>query len=88
MEVFEMRETISESQNTAELMHLKKRLQDDMQQLEEAFAASLEANNKIRGVNYAVRLKYYSKVGIIFSLLFLLFLFPFSKHFTSFVCRL
>jgi DnaJ-domain-containing protein 1 len=63
MEVFEVREQISETDNAADLMRLQTNIREDIVQIEKAFAGSLEGNNQTRALHYAVRLKYYSKVS-------------------------
>ena len=63
MEVFEVRERISDTDSAADLQRLLNNVQEDIAQIERAFATSLESANEARAVQYAVRLKYYHKVS-------------------------
>ena len=64
MEVFEVRERIDDSNNAADLMCLLSNLHDDINQIEKAFATSVDSVNKQRALHYAIRLKYFNKVTV------------------------
>ena len=64
MEVFEVRERISETDSAADLMGILCNIKADMEQISRAFAGSIEASNQARALHYAMRLKYYTKVKV------------------------
>lgn len=63
MEVFQVREQISETEESTDLMRLHCNIEEDIAQIEKAFETSLSSGNVDRAKLYAVRLKYYNKVS-------------------------
>jgi predicted GH43/DUF377 family glycosyl hydrolase len=64
MEVFEIRDQINDTSDAADLTRLHHNITEDIKQIETAFNSSVEAENKSRALLYAMRLKYYKKVGV------------------------
>lgn len=62
MEVFEVRERISDTNDSADLMRLHQNVEEDVAQVERAFASSVDSGNEAQALRYAVRLKYFRKV--------------------------
>jgi hypothetical protein len=63
MEVFEIRDQINDTSDAADLTRLHHNITEDIKQIETAFNSSVEAGNQSRALLYAMRLKYYKKVG-------------------------
>jgi predicted GH43/DUF377 family glycosyl hydrolase len=63
MEVFEIRDQINDTSDAADLTRLHHNITADIKQIETAFNSSVEAVNQSRALLYAMRLKYYKKVG-------------------------
>ena len=64
MEVFQIREQISETEESTDLVRLHCNVEEDIVQIERAFETSLSSGNVERAQLYAVRLKYYNKVQL------------------------
>lgn len=62
MEVFEVRERISDTDSAADLMGILSNIKSDIEQISSAFATSIDSANQARALHYAVRLRYYTKV--------------------------